>query len=93
MVLKIFILLVIHKLLFLKQFIKDTLIFQWNIYSKLFKEHLYRGARVVATISRNGDLIYDCYIRFKFTGAGGTHSINNPGHALINNVELEIGGH
>ena len=51
------------------------------------------GARVVATISRNGDLIYDCYIRFKFNNAGGKlHSINNPGHALINNVELEIGG-
>ena len=51
------------------------------------------GARVVATVSRNGDLIHDCYIKFNCTDIGtATHEVNNPGHALINNVEVEIGG-
>ncbi len=53
------------------------------------------GARVVATVSRNGDLIHDCYIKFncnQLGTSGGGNGINNPGHALINNVEVEIGG-
>ena len=51
------------------------------------------GARVVATVSRNGDLIHDCYIKFNCNQLGTDgEGINNPGHALINNVEVEIGG-
>ena len=58
-----------------------------------FKGTCGSGARVVATVSRNGDLIHDCYIKFNCThlvqSSGG---VSNPGHALINNVEVEIGG-
>jgi len=51
------------------------------------------GARVVATVSRNGDLIHDCYIKFNCNQIGNADKeVNNPGHALINNVEVEIGG-
>ena len=57
-----------------------------------FKGTPVSGARVVATVSRNGDLIHDCYIRFKFKHTGNSTYINNPGNALINNVEVEIGG-
>jgi len=51
------------------------------------------GARVVATVSRNGDLVHDCYIKFNCNQIGtNNNEVNNPGHALINNVEVEIGG-
>ena len=47
------------------------------------------GARVVATISRNGDLVHDCFIKVDShnTGAG-----DNPGHNMIDYIECEIGG-
>ena len=47
------------------------------------------GARVVATISRNGDLVHDCYLKFK---PGASTALLNPGHNIINNIECEIGG-
>ena len=52
------------------------------------------GARVVATVSRNGDLIHDCYIRFDLDQSHTDNSLLsfNLGHALIDNVEVEIGG-
>ena len=52
-------------------------------------------SRVVATVSRNGDLIHDCYIKFNCHLKVDHHvegRVYNLGHALINNVELEIGG-
>ena len=58
-----------------------------------FKGTCGSGARVVATVSRNGDLIHDCYIKFNCNQIGtADKEVNNPGHALINNVEVEIGG-
>ena len=48
------------------------------------------GQRVVATISRNGDLVHDCFLKVKSFGAGGCG--NNPGHNMIDNIEVEIGG-
>jgi len=58
-----------------------------------FKGTCGSGARVVATVSRNGDLIHDCYIKFNCKQIGTeANDVNNPGHALINNVEVEIGG-
>ena len=58
-----------------------------------FKGTCGSGARVVATVSRNGDLIHDCYIKFNCKQIGTEdYDVNNPGHALINNVEVEIGG-
>jgi hypothetical protein len=45
--------------------------------------------KCTATISRNGDLIHRMYLQVTGTGANGDL---NPGSALINSVELEIGG-
>ena len=46
-------------------------------------------SRVTATISRNGDLVHRMYIETDNSFNGGTA---NSGAALINEVELEIGG-
>ena len=48
------------------------------------------GNRVVATISRNGDLIHDCFIKLQ-TNLGNTTG-SNPGHNMIDYIEVEIGG-
>ena len=54
------------------------------------------GARVVATVSRNGDLIHDCYIKLNINCISGgeedDQAVLNPGHNILNNIELEIGG-
>ena len=49
------------------------------------------GNTVSATISRNGDLVHKMHLEYVQSGndAGATA---NPGTALIDNVELEIGG-
>jgi len=61
-----------------------------------FKGTLGAGNRVVATISRNGDLVHDCFLKFICGDIGMTDlesgGVFNPGHNLIDNVELDIGG-
>ena len=46
------------------------------------------GSRVTSTISRNGDLVGQCYLEVDT----GSVNVANYGHAMIDNVELEIGG-
>jgi hypothetical protein len=46
------------------------------------------GNRVTATISRNGDLVHRMWLQ----GTATTANVVNAGHALVNEVELEIGG-
>ena len=53
-----------------------------------FKGTPAASQRVVATVSRNGDLIHDCYLKIKNKGDTGP----NPGHNILDNVEVEIGG-
>jgi hypothetical protein len=49
------------------------------------------GSRVTATISRNGDLV--CGLHLQVGKAAMTaDACANPGHGMIDNVELEIGG-
>jgi len=55
-----------------------------------FKGTPAASARVVATISRNGDLVHDCYL--KVTTQAVTGDTANPGHNIIDNIECEIGG-
>ena len=52
-----------------------------------------KGQNVVATISRNGDLIHKCYLAVKM-GSADNNSVNDiiEAHNLIKSVELEIGG-
>ena len=53
-----------------------------------FKGTCGSGARVVATVSRNGDLIHDCFLKIIANG----EEVENPGHYILDNVEVEIGG-
>ena len=48
--------------------------------------------RCVATISRNGDLLYRTYLELNIPSGGGAANIDNPGSHLIKYVKLEIGG-
>ena len=48
------------------------------------------GKKVEATISRNGDLITDCWLRMKTNGSGHIDLKNSC--LWINFVELQIGG-
>ena len=51
------------------------------------------GKRVSCTISRNGDLISRVYLQTTLPSIPATSAwVNYPGHALINSVEVEIGG-
>ena len=54
------------------------------------------GSRVTSTISRNGDLVYKLYYEFNGTlvgkGTAATDKLANPGAAIFDNVEVEIGG-
>ena len=49
------------------------------------------GSRVIGKLTRNGDLVHDCFI--KYVAHGGNHKCGyNPGHNMIDNIECEIGG-
>jgi hypothetical protein len=51
------------------------------------------GRKVTATISRNGDLITNCWVEATLPDLGsGNFYVNSVGHALLKEVELEIGG-
>ena len=55
------------------------------------------GKKVTCTISRNGDLIHKMYLQTDLPAQTAQASkyirwADNPGHALIKNVEVEIGG-
>jgi hypothetical protein len=56
------------------------------------------GRRVTATISRNGDLVTNMYLQVTLPALTSStthtrlHYINSIGHALMRNVEVEIGG-
>jgi len=49
------------------------------------------GNRVTATVSRNGDLVHKMYVEYVQAATDATATAN-PGTALINTVECEIGG-
>jgi hypothetical protein len=56
-----------------------------------FSGSVGNGARVSSTVSRNGDLVHRMYLQV----AAGAHTADacaNPGSAMIDNVEVEIGG-
>ena len=52
------------------------------------------GRRVTCTISRNGDLAYRTYLQVTLPQIDGHHArwLDFPGHQLISQVEVEIGG-
>jgi hypothetical protein len=51
------------------------------------------GSRLTCKIARNGDLVGRTYVHFHVAAdAGGNRKCNRLGFALLNNVELRIGG-
>ena len=62
--------------------------FSMEAIRQTFKGTVEAGARVVATISRNGDLVHDCFIRVPSFSA----TTWNIGHNIIDYIEVEIGG-
>jgi hypothetical protein len=69
--------------------------FSMECIKQSFKGAVGAGARVVATLARNGDLVHDCFLRVKSNDdmdVSGGVGIANPGHSIINNIEVEIGG-
>ena len=50
------------------------------------------GRKVTATISRNGDLITNCWVEAMLPALSSGGYVNSVGHALLKEVELEIGG-
>ena len=49
------------------------------------------GSRCTATISRNGDLLSRCYLQLDLS-SDGSATVDNPGHTVIDSVEVQIGG-
>jgi len=69
--------------------------FSMECIRQIFKGTLADGARVVATLSRNGDLVHDCFLKAtleEFMPGESRDAVPNPGHNMINNIECEIGG-
>jgi hypothetical protein len=64
--------------------------FSMECIQQTFSGTVAQAARVVTTITRNGDLVYDCHL--KVTSSSGTTNGYNPGHNIIDNIEVEIGG-
>ena len=50
------------------------------------------GNRVTATINRNGDLISNMWLEVEFKEGTTANVVNSLGHAMIEYIELEIGG-
>ena len=50
------------------------------------------GNKVTSTISRNGDLVHKMYLELSASTTSHDDTGPNPGSALINEVEVEIGG-
>ena len=69
--------------------------FSMEAVAQTFSGNQAAGARVSSTIARNGDLISKMYYEFNpqlLTVAGGAPLAGNIGHALFNEITLEIGG-
>jgi hypothetical protein len=62
--------------------------FSMECIKQSFKGTVGAGARVVATLARNGDLVHDCFLRVP----SFTATTYNAGHNIIDNIEVEIGG-
>jgi len=62
--------------------------FSMEAIEQTFNGSLAASSRVTATISRNGDLVHRMYLECNT----GTVNKANYGHAMLDNVELEIGG-
>jgi len=66
--------------------------FSREVIEQTFSGTADAGKQISVTISRNGDLVHKLYVETKATiSASGTVAANI-GHAMFNEIELEIGG-
>ena len=66
--------------------------FSMECVKQSFKGTPAAGQRVIATLARSGDLVHDCFIKVPSYKEAATHADDNPGHNMIDYIELEIGG-
>ena len=68
--------------------------FSMEAIQQTFNGDVGYGSRVTATISRNGDLIHRMYLEVECTAESSVGAMGTPnfGSAIIQDVELEIGG-
>ena len=74
--------------------------FAMEAIEQTFSGNAAYGSTATATLARNGDLLSRLYLQVDLTGTGaavgtaGTYVnwVNNTGHALLKEAELEIGG-
>ena len=57
-----------------------------------FKGSVGKNSRIVAKLPRKGDLVHDCFIKVNSHQPGNSNGTYNPGHNMIDYIELEIGG-
>ena len=50
------------------------------------------GTNAIYKIGRDGDLVHDCFFEFGVSDINSSNTINNLGHAIIQDVSIEIGG-
>lgn len=60
--------------------------------SQTFNGTVGFGKKVSADISRNGDLISDCWLEIVLKKSGGPNTTYFPAEALIREIKLDIGG-
>ena len=66
--------------------------FSMEAIQQTFNGSVAAGAKVTATISRNGDLVHRMYVQAVLKSAGGGGPPDHAGHRLLKEVEVEIGG-
>jgi hypothetical protein len=73
---------------FFKSIYRKHTNFSMECIKQSLKGTVSANSRVVATISRNGDLVHDCFIKMPAHTAEG----QNEGHNIFDYIEVEIGG-
>jgi hypothetical protein len=63
--------------------------FSMECIKQTFSGTVAKASRVVAAITRNGDLVHDCHLKVMSSSYTDGY---NPGHNIIDNIEVEIGG-
>jgi len=70
--------------------------FSREVIEQTFSGNAGAGKNINVTISRNGDLVHKLYLETPShnvpNASSSAFNLNNPGHSMIDNVVLEIGG-
>jgi len=66
--------------------------FAMEAIEQVFMGNVQLGKKTSCTIARNGDLIGRMYLEVDLCVPDGSNVVERPGHAMIDYVEIEIGG-